>query len=275
MFRLPFLITTSLLILINSPCNHLYATEYPTAILGAFEEELTWLKGKLDRPDTLTVMGYEFLSGEIEEQPVVLALTGVGKVNAAIMAILIIEHFKPCGVIFTGVAGAIGKDHIPGDVVIADSVVQHDLGDMTPEGLVRFGVRNPLTTIRNPVFFPADEKLLDSAIQSALNMDLERAVLNPEVREPIITLGVIATGDAFITSTPKKVELRDNLDALAVEMEGAAVAQVCYQFEVPCLVIRGMSDFSDENADQDFEKYYQAAARNANRVVIKIIKLLD
>ncbi len=93
-------------------------------------------------------------------------------------------------------------------------------------------------------------------------------------RLPTVTTGLIATGDAFITSTPKKGELRENLSAAAVEMEGAAVAQICYQFGVPCLVIRALSDKSDENAMQDFERFYPVAARNANRLVLEILENL-
>ncbi len=254
-------------------CIHPIHAQNPTAILGAFEEELTWLIERVDDPQVEQIMGYDFTTGEIEEQPVVLALTGVGKVNAAIMATLILEHFQPEAVIFTGVAGGIGLGCIPGDVVVGTTTVQHDMGDMTPDGIELFGVRNPLNQQRNPIYFSADSTLLELARRAVDAVELERAVIEPKVRNPRVSCGVIATGDTFITSTPKKDELRDYLKVNAVEMEGGAVAQVCYQFNVPCLVIRALSDYSDENADADFEKYYRTAARNANRLVLQILQI--
>ncbi len=247
----------------------------PTAILGAFEEEQSWLKSRLDHPESQQIMGYEFVSGEIEGQLVVLGLTGGGTVNAAVMTTLMIEHFEPRAVIFSGVAGGINPDHIPGDVVIGTNTIQHDLGNLMPDGIKRKGVRNPLTGERNPIEFEASKSLCDIAVSALEKIKLERAVEDSGVRDPEVIQGVIATGDQFISSTIKKRELRDNVRAEAVEMEGAAVAQVCYQFNVPCLVIRGISDFSDENAEQDFERYYKIAAKNANLIVFNILRLME
>jgi adenosylhomocysteine nucleosidase len=247
----------------------------PIAILGAFEEELTWLQEKVESASERQILGYQFTTGEIEGHNVVLALTGVGKVNAAAMTILMIEHFQPEAILFSGVAGGLNPDLLPGDIVIGKRTVQHDLGDITPTGMDLFGVRSPITWKPNPVFFGADSTLLELAQKAITVTELEKITTSMGERTPRAIIGIIATGDAFMTSTPKKQELNESLSADAVEMEGAAVAQICYQMGIPCLIVRALSDKSDENAMVDFEKFYPVAARNANRVILTILSYLD
>lgn len=242
-----------------------------TAILGAFEAELTWLEGKLEQRREQDVMGLKFITGKVAGRSVVLALIGVGKVNAAMTTTLLIEHFQPDAVIFSGVAGGLNPDLLPGDIVIGARAAQHDLADIEPDSVVYFGVKNPVTGQRNPIFIPADSALLALAEASVKKVELERIATSVGERVPHVITGVIATGDAFITSTPKKQEIHRNLGADAVEMEGAAVMQVCYQLGVPCLLIRALSDNADEYAMEDFEKFYRVAARNANRVVLGML----
>ncbi|MBU0754922.1 MAG: 5'-methylthioadenosine/adenosylhomocysteine nucleosidase [Planctomycetes bacterium] len=239
----------------------------PTAILGAFDEETAWIEKQVENRSTQKVLGIEFITGRLGDQEVVIALTGVGKVNAAMTTTLLIDHFHPQEVIFTGVAGSLNPAVLPGDIVIATATIQHDLGDMTPEGVQCFGVRNPLTDIRNPVRFESDPGLLERAEAARRSVEFEPVFPEQDTRMPRVHKGIIVTGDVFITSTPKKESIRHELVAEAVEMEGAAVAQVCYQHKVPCLVIRAISDCSDETAEQDFQRFFETAARNANRVV--------
>lgn len=245
-----------------------------TVVLGAFQDEITWLVARLDDQKSIQIMSLQFTEGKIGDREVIVGLTGVGKVNAAMTTTLVIEHFQPSEVIFTGVAGGIDPDLHPGDIVIGARTVQHDLADVYPDSIVCFGVRNPLNGQRNPVFFATDSELLIRAQKAAEEAEFEVIPTSMGDRLPTVITGIIATGDAFITSTPKKQELRKNLNADAVEMEGAAVAQICYQFGIPCLVIRALSDQSDENAMQDFERFYQVAARNANRLVLEIVENL-
>lgn len=238
----------------------------PTAILGAFAEETAYLDSLLVNRQTQQILGLKFTTGELMGQSVVVALTGVGKVNAAMTTALLIQNFHPRAVLFTGVAGSLNPDLEPGDVVIGGGTIQHDLADFYADSIVNFGVRNPATGLRNPVVFPADSTWLSRAKLAADQASLLLADSAGSLPRAII--GLIATGDGFISSTKHKLELRSRLGADAVEMEGAAVAQICYQLGVPCLIIRALSDRADENAMQDFEKYYHIAARNANRVVL-------
>ena len=245
-----------------------------TAILGALDAEVALLSDRMvDRQERL-IEGIRFAEGRLEGREVVLARTGVGKVNAAMIATLLIEHFRPSEVIFTGVAGGINPELKTGDIVIATKTAHHDLGSFGPDGFKNWGVRNPVNRKRNPVHFPADDRLVALAVTSADSVDLERIVTGGVDRKPRIVKGTVVTGDMFVESSAKKTELRQRLQADAVEMEGAAVAQICWQQGVPCLVIRSLSDLADEAADTDFEMFLKTAAQNSAALVVELVKQL-
>lgn len=245
-----------------------------TGILGALRSEIALLEEKLKNRKKQKILGIEFIIGEIGDRRVALARTGIGKVNAAMIATLLLEHFNPSEVIFTGVAGRVNPDLLPGDIVIAEKTAQHDLGHLTPDGFQTQGVKNPINRKRNPVFFPADVRLLKLAETSAKRVEFEKIRTDKIKRLPKITKGIIVTGDVFTSSPSKKIELRSNLQADAVEMEGAAVAQICWQQGVPCLVIRCLCDMADKNIIRHIMKFYKIAACNSARLVVDIIEQL-
>jgi len=245
-----------------------------TAILGAFDEEIVTLDEQLTDRRDLEIEGIRFVTGELKARRVVLACTGIGKVNAAMTTTLLIEHFRPDEVIFTGIAGGINPELFPGDVVIAEKTAQHDLGTLTPSGLENKAVRNPVDGMRNPVFFLADERLLKLAELAAKHVKLEAIETGAGKRPPKVVKGVVVTGDVFAASAVKCSELRNRLGADAVEMEGAAVAQICYQQQTPCLVIRGISDKANDESLEDVHMFYRMAAENSASLVAKIAELL-
>jgi adenosylhomocysteine nucleosidase len=249
-------------------------SEPATAILGAFEREVTLLEDRLTERREHQIEGIRFVTGKLHGQNVVVVWTGVGKVNAAMTTTLLIEHFKPKHIIFTGIAGAVNPELRPGDIVIAEKTAHHDMGTVWPEGLFVKGVKNPLDGMENPVFFPADETLLTCALQAAERIDMQRVQTVTGQRNPKIIKGVIVTGDSFIASTEKCAELRKKLQADAVEMEGAAVAQICYQRQIDHLVIRSISDSADEGAVLDKQMFYILAAKNSSDLVAEMIGLL-
>jgi adenosylhomocysteine nucleosidase len=246
----------------------------PVAILGAFDEEVEILEGQLVNPKAHTIEGIQFLTGTLNEQNVVIAKTGVGKVNAAMTATLMTEHFHPNCVIFTGVAGGLNPDLQIGDIVIAQKTAQHDLGRLESVEIENTGVRNPINGRRNPVFFPADPGLLRITETALEGIELNPFQTPQGQRHPRIIRGTVVTGDVFVASDARKTALHKNLGADAVEMEGAAVAQICWQHNVPCLVIRSLSDNAGANASEDFKKYYKIAARNSAALVTRIISQL-
>ena len=244
------------------------------AILGAFDEEVRLLEGQLASPKTHTIEKLRFVTGFLNDQNVVIASTGIGKVNAAMTATLAIEHFRPNQVIFTGVAGGLNPGLHLGDIVIAQRTAQHDLGKLASTEIENFGVRNPITGKRNPVFFPADPRLLQIAETAQASLELSPFDTPEGQRHPRIVTGTVVTGDIFVAFDPKRTALHENLGADAVEMEGASVAQICWQHNIPCLVIRSLSDNAGSNASEDFKKYYKIAARNSAALVTQIVDQL-
>ena len=249
-------------------------TKPVTAILGALEREVTLLEDWLSERREQQIEGIRFVTGKLQDMNVVVAWTGVGKVNATMTTTLLIEHFKPGHIIFTGIAGAVNPDLRPGDIVIAEKTAHHDMGTVWPEGLFVKGVKNRLDGMENPVFFRTDEKLVTYAQQAAERIDMRRVKTIEGQRKPKIIKGVIVTGDSFIASTEKCAELRKKLGADAVEMEGAAVAQICYQRQIKHIVIRSISDSADEGAVFDKQMFYILAAKNSSDLVAEMVGLL-
>jgi adenosylhomocysteine nucleosidase len=268
-------------ILLYTSCSNFSHKEKPVpnsksvmAILGAFEREITLLEDRLTERREHKIEGIKFVAGNLNGRNVVVACTGIGKVNAAMTTTLLIEHFKPKYTIFTGIAGAVNPQLRPGDIVIAAKTAHHDMGTVWPEGLFVKGVKNRLDGMENPVFFPADETLLSCAMQAAKRIDMRRVETVAGQRKPKIIQGIIVTGDSFIASTDKCAELRKKLQADAVEMEGAAVAQICYQRQIKHLIIRSISDSADEGAVFDKQMFYILAAKNSSDLVAEMISLL-
>jgi len=246
-----------------------------TGILGAFQKEVEMLQEQLTDAQDKEIEGMRFVSGKLNDKRVVTAWTGIGKVNAAMTATLLIEHFKPRELLFTGIAGGVNPQLWPGDIVIAAETAYHDMGILTPQSFDYRGAMNPLDGWRNPVFLPADDRLLELAEKAAGQLKLEKIQTTAGERLPQIIKGVVVTGDVFVASPDKCIELREKLEADAVEMEGAAVAQICYQRKIPHLVIRSISDKADEGAVLDKQTFQMTAAKNSASLVVEIIRLLD
>lgn len=264
-------------IILCSSCSSLFTgteSKPTTAILGAFNKEIMMLEQQLTHTQQQRIEGMRFVTGRLYGKPVVVAWTGIGKVNAAMTTTLLIEHFRPSEVIFSGIAGGVNPQLSPGDIVIAAETAHHDMGILEEEGFYNRGVINPLDGDRNPVYLPADQRLLKLAEQAAEQVELEKIKTTVGERIPQIIKGIIVTGDVFVASPAKCKELREMLNADAVEMEGAAVAQICYQRRIPHLVVRSISDKADETAREDSMMFQEMAAKNSAALITKIIELL-
>lgn len=246
-----------------------------TALLGAFPEEVVLLRSVIENQEVESVFGVDFIKGVLHGREVILVQCGVGKVNAAVTTTLLIDHFRPSEVIFTGIAGGVRPDLFPGDIVIAEKTTQHDYGAILARGFMHAPTRGPGRSRSNPLYFPADEMLLRLAKEAAQTADLMPIAGKDGERVPRIVVGVVATGDVFVASPEKKRDLRERHKADAVEMEGAAVAQVCYQRDVPCLILRCVSDSADENAVKDLRQFQKTAAHNSATLAMAIIGLLQ
>lgn len=244
--------------------------DLPVAIVSAVHHELRALMPLLRDPFTVRLAGRDFHQGRIHDQPVVLVLSGMGKVAAATTAVLLMHEFEARQLVFTGVAGGLRRGVKVGDVVVARQLLQHDM-DASPL-FPRFEI--PLTGRSR---FAADPGLVD-ALSAAAQRCVDRAeqlIGIPQlcafgVDTPLVHQGLVISGDRFIASEAQSNELRRLLpDALAVEMEGAAVAQTCADFERPFAVLRTISDRADANAHVDFTRFLEELASVYTRTIIE------
>jgi adenosylhomocysteine nucleosidase len=262
-------------ILLCSLCVKKISAQDLTAVIGAMPEEIAAYDGIIESRSEVNIGGIQFIEGRVKKRKVVFVVSGVGKVNAAMTCTILLKHFNPSRVLFTGVAGGISQDIGIGDIIIADSVVQHDFGTLKNDGAIEYwGAKNPIDQSINPVFFRADSLLLKTAKLLSSSIKLDPIVIHHSQRYPTIKNGIIATGDQFISSFQKKSELRKTLNAQAVEMEGGAVAQVCYQQKVPFLIIRSISDLAGNDAKVNFNAFVKTASKNAAIIVGRIIESL-
>ncbi len=269
---------TSIALLLFLVCSHPSAGNQSrpsrTGILGAVSDEVAILEQALTDAQPQTILGIRFVTGTLKGRKVVVASSGVGKVNAAMCATLLIDHFTPDEIIFSGIAGGINSGLHPGDIVIGEKTAHHDMGTLNPEGMHYRGMRSPVDWQRNPVYLDADPRLLLAAEAARKHVSLEKIATSEGERTPEIVKGIIVTGDMFVASPAKKEELRKALNADAVEMEGAAVAQVCRELGVPCLVIRSISDAAGAKARQDASMFFPIAAQNSALFVQSIVEQL-
>ena len=246
------------------------------AILGALPVEIEDVLDALQNRTEETIQGVDFFRGQLDSMPVVVSVTGAGKVNATIAATLLIEHFQPDRVIFTGVAGALNPYLGPGDIVIGIKTAHHDLMKVDDNGTEGITVRSPITGKECPEFFDCDETLLDAARrlvqERSEDLDVEKA---GEGKPSQIREGIIVSGDAFVASDRMKAELRRRLGADAVDMESAAVAHVCYVYNIPFIAIRSFSDSADGMAVLDFRRFFKSAAQGSSQFVMEMVGELD
>lgn len=226
-------------------------------IIGAMEEEVELLRGEIELPERVQIANSEFTTGTYNGQQVVLLKSGIGKVNAAMSTSILLQHFKPDMIINTGSAGGFDSNLEVGAIVISDEVRHHDV-DVTVFGYEMGQVP------QLPAAFPADEKLIDLAIKAV-----------QEIGEHPYAVGLIATGDSFMND-PARVELVRGYfpDMKASEMEAAAVAQVCFQFGVPFVVVRALSDIAGKESSVSFDEFLPVAAKHSTQIVLNMVKNL-
>lgn len=222
-------------------------------IIGAMEPEVEALIAALDNAVSETVSGITFHIGKIGERTVAIAKCGIGKVFAALCAQTMIIKYSPDLIVNTGVGGALRSGITTGDIVVAESLCQHDMdtsaiGD--PVGLVS-GI--------NVIYFESDKRAADILLGAAESLGL-RAYS-----------GRIASGDKFIASAEDKARIISTFSADACEMEGCAVAQVAFVNRIPFAVVRAISDSADGEATMDYPTFLPIAAKNSTNMTLALI----
>ncbi|RAI82365.1 5'-methylthioadenosine/S-adenosylhomocysteine nucleosidase [Macrococcoides goetzii] len=225
-------------------------------IIGAMQEEIEILKGDMQELQTEKIAHVEIFKGHLYGKDVVLMQSGIGKVNAAICATLLIQNYHPEMIINTGSAGGLGASLAVGDIVISQSVLHHDVV------ATAFGYE--LGQVPGmPARYLADEKLIEYTQQAIEQNNLKAHI------------GLIVSGDSFIGSSEQKQEIITNFnESLAVEMEAAAVAQTCHQFEVPFIITRAISDLANGEAEMSFEEFLKVACVSSSKIVKSLIETL-
>lgn len=241
-----------------------------TAILSALAEEQSGLLALLQNPQRVQRAGRDFWCGELHGKLVVLALSRIGKVAAATTAVALIEGFGVGRILFTGVAGGVGAGVQVGDVVVGNTFVQHDM-DASPL-FPRFEI-----PLYGRAVFDADA-MLTAHLLRACALALQPCPVAGYAAA--VHQGLIASGDRFVNGALESGQLVQAMNsaghqALAVEMEGAAVAQVCADYGVPFAAVRTISDRADDSAHVDFVQFVNTVASvYARSIVEKLLVLL-
>lgn len=243
-----------------------------TGILGAFPPELVLLETEMTQKKDTVISNIRFSLGTLRGRSVVLAQTGIGKVNAAITTVLMIEHFKPREIVFSGIAGGIDPALAPGDLVIGTQIAYHDFGQIDDAGMHYWATKNPFTQKDNPLKFHCDSTLVSKALAVSKVLSLAKVRRDNGSFIPSVKKGIIVTGDVFVSSEKTTRRLLKDLNAAATEMEGAAIAQTCFQHHVPFLIIRSISDKANGKARSDMDQFYNVAAHNAASLVMAVIE---
>jgi adenosylhomocysteine nucleosidase len=227
-------------------------------LISAMDEELVRFRDRVELDQTVRQAGIDFYFGRLAGQKVVLLKCGVGKVNGAVATQLLIDRFGVDAVIFTGLAGALVPHLNRGDVVVSNYVVQHDI-DLTAFGR-RHGEIPDLARM-----IEAEPKLVHLAADSAE----EVFQAGDETRQVLV--GTIATGDSFVANPEKIRWLQREFGAVATEMEGGAVGQVCQMNRVPFVVVRVISDSSGGGAAGEFIMFLDEASGITFRIVYTML----
>ena len=213
-------------------------------IIGAMDLEVQALKGLMDNAVVETISTIDFYKGNINGVETVVAVAGVGKVNAAVCSQTMILKYSPDIMINVGVAGGLSDEFKIGDIAVADSVVEHDM-DTSPIG--------------DPV-----------GLISGINL-----VNISKVGTITSKRGVIASGDQFISKQEQRDRIKDNFGAIAAEMEGASIGHVCYMNGVPFGVLRAISEGANDDSHMDYPEFAKMAAANSIKIILELLNSIN
>ena len=225
-------------------------------IIGAMDEEVAMLKEKLTEVQVETKAAMDFYKGKLEGKDVVVVRSGIGKVNAAMCAQILSDIYHADHVINTGIAGSLKAEINIGDIVLSTDALQHDMDAQA------FGYEPGQIPRVDTLSFKADENMISLAKECCKKV-------NPEIG---VFTGRVVSGDQFISDKEKKKWLTDTFAGYCTELEGAAIAQVCYFNHIPFLIVRSISDKADDSASMDYPTFEAQAIRHSVNLMTEMIR---
>lgn len=224
-------------------------------IIGAMELEVQALKELMDKAEIQKISTIDFYKGNINGVDTVVAVAGVGKVNAAVCAQTMILKYSPDLIINVGVAGGLADGFKIGDIAVADYVVEHDM-DTSP-----LGDEKGFISGINMVKMSCDSRIADMMMNAVETVGSIKA-----------KKGVIASGDQFIYTQEQRDRITGDFGAIAAEMEGASIGHVCVMNNVPFGVLRAISDGANDDSYMDFPEFAKMAAENSIKIILELLK---
>jgi adenosylhomocysteine nucleosidase len=226
-------------------------------IIGAMEEEVVNLRESMDVISAKNVIGLDFYLGKLSGNNVVVVRSGIGKVNAAICAQVLIDLYAVDCIINVGVAGAVDKSLTIGDIVVSSDAVQHDF-DTTA-----LGDEPGVISRMDESVFAADEQLVNLAKETVESLGYP------------VCVGRVASGDQFVASPEVKSKIKSLFKPVCCEMEGAAIAHACYLNRIPFVILRAISDNADDSGDVDYERFFRESALKAASIIKKMVEKIN
>lgn len=231
--------------------------EQPLGIMSAMDVELSYLLDQAIIDSVVSIGGNDFNIGTLEGQSVVIVKAGVGKSLSAACTAILINEFNVSGIVFTGIAGGVAPDVEITDVVIGTHAMFHDYGYLGNDNTIEIG-----SDFVSKVDVQCDPEMEIEAYNAAVEV----------IGEDKVFEGCIATGDQFVANERYVDYLYNTYDVIAVEMEGASVGYVAYQYDVPFIIIRSLSDKADGLAHESYSNWYSVVSDNSGKIVMQFMK---
>lgn len=236
-----------------------------TLILSAMPSEIRLIQAHLQKPKRGCLAGFPYVVGVLSGRRVVTTVTGVGVTNGAMVTAIFVQHFRPTEVLVSGTGSRFNPRINTGDTVISTKTIHHAAGSLTDLGMVYRKVRGPLVGQMTHWYYRPDARLLKLAKASIKGYTTEPVTANGATYVPRVLTGVVSASDLFGVSDAKIADLRKKLNPDIMEMESAAIAQVCTQLGVPHLVFRAGSNRTQSSPSNDYRLLGQKAAAAAAR----------
>ena len=227
-------------------------------IIGAMDEEVAKIKEEMTQVQVTRTAGMDFYVGKLCGQDAVVVRSGIGKVNAGMCTQILADRFQADAVINTGIAGSLKNEINIGDIVISTDALQHDMDARA------FGYEAGQIPRVDTLSFPADETLVTLAKECCSRV-------NPEIGT---FTGRVVSGDQFISDKDKKQWISETFSGMCTEMEGAAIAQVCYFNRIPFLILRAISDKADDSAGVDYAVFEAQAIRHSVNLMTEMVRCM-